>query len=288
MTPLNQPERRTRLWQFSLLYLLALLVPLGASYYLFSNNSLADENARLKKEVDTARQEQQLLVARFDTLNRQMLRIDVVDERLRGVQDPVVQGRLNTQNQDNLTDVATSMSQLRADSARLQVPAHRRLVRDELRFFDQFRATRNSLNTLQDQLAKSGKAVQENARLASELASCRQQIALIGAVRPPAQPSGGGGGGGDRPAEAPSAAYRQQLAQLRDQVAFANADCLRQRAFDHKPRSKERRQLLEQARTSLIQVMQASSNPEFKQSTEKILEPINTELGRPPRLFDLF
>lgn len=287
MTPLNQPERRTRIWQFGLLYLLALLVPLAASYYLFSNNSLADENAQLKKELDTARQEQQLLVTRFDTLNQQMLRIDAVDSRLRGEKDPVVQGRLRTQSQDYLTDVATSLSQLRADSARLQVPAHRLLVRDELRFFDQFRATRSSINTLQEQLVSSGKNGDEILRLTHELDNCRQQLALVGAMRPPAQaPSGGGGGGAAPAAVSPSA--RQQIALLQDKIAFANADCLRQRALDHKPRSKERRQMLEQARTSLIQVMQASTNPEFKQSVERILEPINTELGRPPRLFDLF
>ena len=79
MKPLNQPERRTRLWQFSLLYLLALLVPLGASYYLFSNSSIADENARLKLELDRTHEEQTRLVTRFDTLTRHLQRIDGID-----------------------------------------------------------------------------------------------------------------------------------------------------------------------------------------------------------------
>ena len=85
MKPLNQPERRTRLWQFSLLYLLALLVPLGASYYLFSNSSIAYENARLKTELDQTHEEQERLVTRFDTLTQHLRRIDAIDLRLKNV-----------------------------------------------------------------------------------------------------------------------------------------------------------------------------------------------------------
>ena len=285
MTPLNQPERRTRLWQFSLLYLLALAVPLGASYYLFSNNSLADENARLKKELDLTQQEQARLVTQFDTLTHHLQRIDAVDQRLNDEKNPVVRGRLNTQNQDYLNSIATSLNQLRYDSARLQVLGHRQLVRDELRNFDLFRASRSSIDALREQLEHSGNTTQENARLALELAQVRQQLSILQAVRPPAPTGGGGGGGMPIAPPAASAGAKQQIALLQDQLAFSYADCIRQRA-DGKSR-KERKRLLEESRTAFIAILQDPATDDLKQSIEKTLEPINIELGRPPRFFGL-
>lgn len=287
MTPLNQPERRTRLWQFTLLYLLALAVPLGASYYLFSNNSLADENARLKQELDRTHQEQAQLVTRFDTLTRHLQRIDAVDQRLRVETNDLVLGRLATTNQDYLNDIAVSLSQLRNDSTRLQVPAHRLLVRDQLRDFDLFRSNRSTIDALRQQLARSGNTTQENGRLAEELAQAKQQIIMLQAsLNRPAPVASGGGGAPVAVAPPPTAGAKQQIALLRDQIAFANADCIRQRALDGKSR-KERKRLLEEARTAFIKILQDPASDDLKQSIEKTLEPINVELGRPPRFFGL-
>jgi hypothetical protein len=287
MTPLNQPERRTRLWQFVLLYLLALLVPLGASYYLFSNNSLADENARLKKELDLTHQEQSRLVTQFDTLTRHLQRIDVVDQRLREERNDLVIGRLNTSNQDYLNDIAVSLSQLRLDSARLQIPAHRLLVRDELRDFDLFRSNRSTIDALRQQLSRSSEQTQSNARLAEELAQAKQQIIMLQASLSRPAPVAGGGGGAPAPLPIPAnAGAKVQIALLQDQIAFANADCIRQRALDGKSR-KERKRLLEEARTAFIKILQDPATDDLKQSIEKTLEPINVELGRPPRFFGL-
>lgn len=289
MNPLNQPERRTRLWQFALLYLLALAIPLGASYYLFSNNSLADENARLKKELDRTHQEQGQLVARFDTLTHHLQRIDAVDQRLRDEKNDLVLGRLATTNQDYLNDIAVGLSQLRLDSAQLQVPAHRQLVRDELRAFDLFRSNRSTTDALRGQVAKSGADAQGSARLAEELAQAKQQIIILQAsLNRPVPAAGGGGGGAPSTAPPPSAGLKLQVSLLQDQVAFANADCLRQRALDHKARSKERKQLLQESRTAFIKILQDPATPDLKQSIEKTLEPINVELGKEPRFFGLF
>lgn len=290
MNPLNQPERRTRLWQFALLYLLALAVPLGASYYLFSNNSLADENARLKKELDRTHLEQKQLATRFDTLTHHLQRIDVVDQRLRDEKNDLVLGRLVTSNQDYLNDIAVSLSQLRLDSAQLQVPAHRQLVRDQLRAFDLFRSNRSTIDALRGQLAKSGADAQSSARLAEELAQTKQQLIICQASLShiPQAPTGGGGGGTPAVVPPPSAGLKLQVSLLQDQVAFANADCLRQRALDHKARSKERKQLLQESRTAFIKILQDPATPDLKQSIEKTLEPINIELGKEPHFFGLF
>lgn len=288
MKPLNQPERRTRLWQFTLLYLLALLIPLGASYYLFSNRSIADENARLKKELDRTHEEQARLIAQFDTLTQHLQRIDAVDQRMRVESNDLVLGKLATNNQDYLNSIAVNLSQLRLDSAQMQIPAHRQIARNVLRDFDLFRSNRSTIDVLRQELDKRGDAAKGSERLATELAQAKQQIIMLQASlsRPMPMPSGGGGGA-PAPVAAPSSNSRLQIALLNDQVAFAEADCLRQRALDHKARSRERKQLLEQSRTAFIQILQDPATDDLKTSIEKTLEPINVELGRPARFFGL-
>jgi len=293
MKPLNQPERRTRLWQFGLFYLLALLVPLGAAYYLFSNQSIADENARLKRELDRTHEEQARLLMRFDTLTQHLQRIDAVDQRMRSESNDLVLGKLTTANQDYLNSIAVSLSELRRDSAQMQIPNHRLLARNVLRDFDLFRSNRSTIDVLRQQLAKRGDDAKAEERMAMELAQAKQQIIMLQASlnrpAPMPAPAGGGGGGGAAPVAAgPSPAMRQQIELLRDQVAFAEADCMRQRALDHKARSKERKQLLEQSRTAFIQILQAPATDDLKASIEKTLEPINLELGHPARFFGLF
>lgn len=110
---------------------------------------------------------------------------------------------------------------------------------------------------------------------------------LQASLNRPVPVAGGGGGASLAPLPA-SAGAKQQIALLQDQVAFANADCLRQRALDKKTRSKERKQLLEEARTAFIKILQDPATADLKQSIEKTLEPINVELGRPARFFGLF
>jgi hypothetical protein len=293
MKPLNQPERRTRLWQFTLLYLLALLIPVGASYYLFSNHSIADENARLKKELDRTHEEQARLITQFDTLTQHLQRIDGVDQRMRVETNDLVLGKLATANQDYLNSIAVNLSQLRNDSAQMQIQAHRLIARNVLRDFDLFRSNRSTIDVLRQQLAKNGDDTRTAERMAAELAQAKQQVIMLQASlnRPMPMPSGGGGGGGggggNAPAAAPSSNARLQIALLTDQIAFAEADCLRQRALDHKARSKERKQLLDQSRTAFINILQDPATDDLKAAIEKTLEPINVELGRPPRFFGL-
>ena len=293
MKPLNQPERRTRLWQFSLLYLLALLVPLGASYYLFSNSSIADENARLKSELDQTHEEQDRLVTRFDTLTQHLRRIDAIDLQMMQESNPNVRSVLLLKNQDYSNAIAARLSELRNDTAQMQIPAHRKVARNILRDFDFYRSTRNSVDVLRADVAKSGEGAKGSERLATELSSAKQeasaakqQVVTLQAALAAASARGGGGGGGVvPPVVAPGSNAKLEL--LRDQVSFAEADCLRQRALDHKPRSKERKQLLEQSRTAFIQILQAPATDGLKQSIEQTLGPINVELGREPRFFGL-
>lgn len=293
MTPLNQPERRTRLWQFLLLYLLALLVPLGASYYLFSNNSLADESRRLKGELDRTHEEQARLVTQFDTLTRHLLRIDAADQQMLANPNALVHGKLSVAVNDNLNNIAVVMSQLRLDSTQMKVPAHRLLARNMLRDFDLFRSNRSTIETLRQESGRNGQAAAGSDRLQQQLDQSQQRVVMLetamAQLRAGAANGGGGGGGNPSPPPPPSASAgaKQQIELLRDQVAFAEADCLRQRALDHKGRSKERKQLLEQSRTAFIQILQAPATEDLKASIEKTLEPINVELGRPPRFFGL-
>ena len=296
MKPLNQPERRTRLWQFSVLYLLALLVPLVAAYYLFSNSSIADENARLKQLLDRTQEEQARLVTRFDTLTQHLQRIDAVDLRMMAESNPNVRSVLLLKNQDYSNAIAARLSELRNDTAQMQVSAHRLLARNVLRDFDLYRSSRNTIDGLRQEVTKSGEGARGSERLSSELASAKQdasaakqQVVTLQAALAAASARGGGGGGGGNPVPAPtpSSSSRLQVELLRDQLAFSEADCQRQRALERKPRSKERRQLLESARTAFIQILQDPASDDLKTSIEQTLGPINVELGREPRFFGL-
>ena len=295
MKPLNQPERRTRLWQFSLLYLLALLVPLGASYYLFSNSSIADENDRLKHELDRTHEEQERLVTRFDTLTQHLRRIDAIDLQTMSESNPNVRSVLLLKNQDYNNAIAARLSELRNDTAQMQIPAHRFVARNILRDFDFYRSTRNMVDVLRQDVAKSGEGARGSERLANELASAKQeasaakqQVVTLQAALAAASARGGGGGGGGPAPVSSGGGSKAQIDLLRNQVAFAEADCLRQRAIDHKPRSKERKQLLQESRTAFIHILQNPATEDMKGSIEKTLEPINVELGRPARFFGLF
>lgn len=293
MKPLNQPERRTRLWQFSLLYVLALLVPLGASYYLFSNNSLADENSRLKKELDRTHQEQSRLVTQFDTLSRFLVRIDGADQQILANPNELVRGKLDVAIKDNLNNIAVGLSQLRLDSTQMQVPAHRLLARNVLRDFDLFRSNRSTIELLRKEAGLSGAAVASSNRLQQQLDQSQQRVIMLetalAQLRASANNSGGGGGGAAVAIQPPpvGTGAKLQIELLRNQVSFAEADCLRQRALDHKSRSKERKQLLQQSRTAFIHILQNPATNDMKASIEKTLEPINIELGRPPKFFGL-
>jgi hypothetical protein len=287
MKPLNQPERRTRLWQFSVLYLLALLVPLGASYYLFSNKSIADENARLKRELDRTHEEQARLVVQFDTLTRHLLRIDAVDQQMLVNPNELVRGKLDVVTKDKLNDIAVSLSQLRSDSAQMQIPAHRVIARNILRDFDLFRSNRSTIDMLRQETEKRGAVAAGSDRLQQQLDQARQQIIMLETALKNQSATSGGGNVAAAVVTPPTAGAKQLIELLRDQVDFAEADCLRQRALDHKNRSRERKQLLEQSRTAFIHILQAPATDDLKTSIEKTLEPINVELGRPPRFFGL-
>lgn len=296
MKPLNQPERRTRLWQFALLYLLALLVPLVASYYLFSNSSLAAENARLKHDLGIAQEEQTRLVMRFDTLTQFLRRIENVDQQITAETNSNVRSVLQLKNLDYNNNLAVRLSELRNDTAQMQVTAHRKIARNLLRDFDYFRSSRNTIDQLRQNVAEVGAGAAGSDRLAAELASvrqeassARQQVVTLQAALAAAPRGGGngGGGGGGAALPPPSNANKLQIELLRDQVAFAEADCQRQRAMERKPRSKERRQLLESSRTAFIQILQEPATDNLKQSIEQTLGPINVELGQEPRFFGL-
>lgn len=300
MNSLNQPERRARLWQFSLLYLLALVIPLGASYYLFSNSSIADENARLRAELDRTRQEQTQLVTRFDTLTQRLQHTVAIDLQMsKTKQDDLLElGKYTTLNQDNMAAIVNTLSKLKEDSAGMTVPAHRQLASNLLRDFTLFRSNRGTIDLMQQELNRSGDAAKGNVALAAELSQVKQENVMLKAIANsrPAAPASAPAAAAPAPhpkpssqgAAAPSVSTLLKIEELKDKVAFAEADCMRQRGLDFKAGSRERKQLLEQSRTALLQVREDASTAEMKQNVEKALESINVELGRPARFFGVF
>lgn len=285
MNPLNQPERRTRLWQFSLLYLLALLIPLGASYYLFSNRSIVEENARLTSELEITHKEQARLVMQFDTLTHRLQNIDQLDQRILSESNQQVKSSLALRNEENVNAIGLGLSELRRDSAQMKVPAHRLLARNILRDFDLLRSTRKTVDVLNQNVTRGGDAERNNATLLDQLNQTRQQVIMLQAALASRPAPAAQSTNPVSPVATPSSSAKLQIELLRNQVAFAEAECLRQRAFDKKPHSKDRTRLLEDSRTAFIRILQNPATEDIKQSIEKTLETINVELGKPARFF---
>lgn len=290
MKPLNHAERTTRLWKFFVFYALALALPLLASYYLFSDGSIANENQKLKQELERTRAEQTRLLTQLDTLTGHLQRIELTDRQLRTESNDLVVGELNKRSQDYLNAIAVTLSELRRDSTRMQFHTNKRLAHNVLRDFDLFRSNRNTVDFLRQSLDKKGIDVSGKEQLAAELAQTKQLLATYQAAaanRPaPVMNSGGGGGGGggrsgdlQRRLEASS----DQVALLNDQLRFANADCLRLRASGMS--KEQRKEMLEQSRKGFVAILQNPSSDDMKDSVEKMIDSIDKELGRKRGLF---
>ncbi|PJJ59353.1 hypothetical protein [Hymenobacter chitinivorans] len=294
MKPLNQAERTTRLWKFALLYLLALVIPVTACYFLFSDGTVAAENARLKQELTQTKDEQRRLLTQMDTLTKHLQRIDFTDRQLRSEGNDLVVGELNKRAQDYMNSIALSLNELRRDSARMQMVANKRIAQNVLRDFDLFRNNRSTIDFLRQSLDKRGIDVSGREQMAAELAQTKQLLATYQAAaanRPAPMPSGGGGGGGGggssgggggsaRTAELQRNLLdaQQQVSLLEDKVTFANADCLRLRAAA--VGGKRRREMLEQARKSYLTILQNPSSGDMKETVEKMVEVIDQELKK--------
>ncbi|MBO0359112.1 hypothetical protein J0X19_14220 [Hymenobacter sp. BT186] len=293
MKPLNHAERTTRLWKFAVFYVLALALPLLASYYLFSDGSIADENQKLKRELERTRDEQHKLLVQLDTLTGHLQRIELTDRQLRTESNDLVVGELNKRSQDYLNAIAVTLSELRRDSTKMQFLTNKRLAHNVLRDFDLFRSNRNTVDFLRQSLNKSGIDVSGKEQLAAELAQTKQLLATYQAAaanRPaPVMNSGGGGGGGNGGGGRASDLQRrliasnEQVALLSDQVNFANADCLRLRASGMS--KEQRKEMLEQSRKGFVAILQNPSSEDMKASVEKMIDSIDKELGRKRGIF---
>ncbi|TGE07760.1 hypothetical protein [Hymenobacter fodinae] len=294
MKPLNHAERTTRLWKFLAFYVLALALPLLASYFLFSNNSIADENAKLKRELERTRDEQHKLLVQLDTLTGHLQRIELTDRQLRTETNDLVVGELNKRSQDYLNAIAVTLNELRGDSAQMQFLTNKRLAHNVLRDFDLFRSNRNTVDFLRQSLDKKGIDVSGKEQLAAELAQTKQLLATYQAAaanRPaPAIAGSGSSGGGNGSSGARNADLQRrlqesnnQVALLSDQVNFVNADCLRLRASGMS--KEQRKEMLEQARKGFVAILQNPSSEDMKASVEKMIDSIDKELGRKRGLF---
>lgn len=293
MKPLNHAERTTRLWKFLAFYVLALALPLLASYYLFSDGSIADENQKLKRELERTRNEQQKLLVQLDTLTGYLQRIELNDRQLRAESNDLVVGELNKRSQDYLNAIAVTLSELRRDSSQMQFLTNKRLAHNVLRDFDLFRSNRNTVDFLRQSLDKKGIDVSGKEQLAAELAQTKQLLATYQAAasnRPaPVMISGGGGGGGGggRTADLQNRLQEssEQVGLLTDQIRFNNADCLRLRASGMS--KEQRKEMLEQARKGFVAILQdpSSTSGNMKESVEKMIDSIDKELGRKRGIF---
>ncbi|HLK97877.1 MAG TPA: hypothetical protein VK364_08920, partial [Hymenobacter sp.] len=163
-------------------------------------------------------------------------------------------------------------------------------------------SNRNTIDFLRQALKDKGVDVSDCEKIQAKLDRAESTLAIFQAAaanRPAPPPSGGGGGGGGRRGGGRSGGNNNnansanlqhlldestaEVAVLTDKVAFANADCLRQRATGMG--SAQRKEMLEQARKGFIGIIQQPSSPEMKSSAEKMVDMIDKELGRKRGLF---
>ena len=296
MKPLNQTERTTRLWKFTLFYVLALALPLVAFYFLFSDGSIAAENKRLKDELQRTREEQQRMVVYLDTLTHHLQRIDQTDQMLRGETNDMNIGRFNTKNQDNVNSIAAVLSTIRADTMRMQTTS-KQLAVSTLRDFELFRSNRSTIDFLRQALKDRGVDVSDCEKMQAQLDQAENKVVILQAALSN-RPSVGGGGGGNSGGGGGSsgggsrnsgelqrtlADSQNEVALLTDQVAFANADCLRLRAVGMN--KEQRKEMLEQARKGFVAINQHPSSDNMKESVEKMIDVIDKELGRKKGIF---
>lgn len=292
MKPLNHAERNTRLWKFALFYVLALALPLVASYYLFSDGSIAEENQKLKRELERTRDEQHKLLVQLDTLTSHLQRIELTDRQLRTESNDLVVGDLNKRTQDYLNAIAVTLSELRRDSTQMQFLTNKRLAHNILRDFDLFRSNRSTVDFLRQSLDKKGIDVSGKEEMAAELAQTKQLLATYQAAasnRPaPVMNSSNPVGNPVGSARAADLQRRlqesnDQVALLSDQVNFANANCLRLRATNMS--KEQRKEMLEQARQGFVAILQNPSSEDMKATVEKMIDSIDRELGRKRGIF---
>lgn len=279
------------------MYVAALLVPLVLSYFWFSNSSVSTDNAQLKAEIvrltsqlnnsghaqDDDSKAQIQMLAHFDKLTQLLERISAVDQQLRDSHNDA--NLLNSKNADNLRDMEGELSELRHDSAQHLVPAA--LAHNVLRDFLLFRSNHGNAITLHQQLARSSGMAKDSARLTEELRQAKEQIVLLQAVKPapapcpPARPAPAAAAASST--LAPNTELLHQVDDLRGQVAFAKADCIHQRALENDPRSKERTQLLKDARRALSNIPQDPLSGNLRRDINNTIGIIDNQLQNPPQ-----
>jgi hypothetical protein len=189
MEPTNKTERQSAIKRFTGIYVLSLLFPLVASFFMFSkpSSALKDENARLKMELD----KQTKLIQSLDSLTAQSMELQRLDKDIellsRDSSRTLELADKNKQSDAIESSLRTQVQQIRRDTNSLEAGMNRKLASSFTNAFEALITYRYNIASMRSMLGP-------NARCASEVASLkRQNDELKKDMQRMAQSSRGGG-----------------------------------------------------------------------------------------------
>jgi hypothetical protein len=190
MEPTNKTERQSAIKRFAGIYVLSLLFPLVASFFMFSkpSSALKDENARLKMELD----KQTKLIQSLDSLTVQSMELQRLDKDIellsRDSSRTLELADKNKQSDAIESSLRNQVQQIRRDTNSLEAGMNRKLASSFTNAFEALITYRYNIASMRSMLGP-------NARCASEVASLRRQNdELKKDMQRMAQSSGRGGG----------------------------------------------------------------------------------------------
>lgn len=190
MEPTNKTERQSAIKRFAGIYVLSLLFPLVASFFMFSkpSSALKDENARLKMELE----KQTKLIQSLDSLTVQSMELQRLDKDIellsRDSSRTLELADKNKQSDAIESSLRLQVQQIRRDTNSLEAGMNRKLASSFTNAFEALITYRYNIASMRSMLGP-------NARCASEVASLRRQNdELKKDIQKMAQSSGRGGG----------------------------------------------------------------------------------------------
>jgi hypothetical protein len=245
MEPLNKEARSKAVKKFLGTYLLSLMLPLGAMFFLLRtpDGYLKEENQALQQKIAAYER----LLLEMDSLSRQVGYLYDLDQKMDGMPQADMQRASLAAQAKNYESVMLRL----IEDGKTAMPTElskteQRHYTNTLGAFNTLAAYRIKIGSLQETLASAGDAVKRIDELKSEITDLKRQLEMKDLQLAMKQNAGGGGGGGGaKPAADNSAALQASLKQCEDEkvsmktemserIELGKADGLRSAALNKK------------------------------------------------------
>lgn len=285
MEPLNKEARSKAVKKFLGTYLLSLMLPLGAMFFLLRapEGYLKEENQALQKKAATYEH----LLLEMDSLARQVGYLYDLDQKMDGMPQADMQRASLAAQAKNYESVMLRLIEEGKTAPRPEISkTENGYYANALGAFNTLAAYRIKIGSLQETLASAGDAVKRIDELKSEIADLKRQIEMKDLQLAMKQNAGGGGGGGNKPAPDNSAALQASLKQCEDEktsmktemterIELGKADGLRSAALNKKLFERSERGKLRDAAWEIAKaVHDRTRDEEVKRDAKALMDQI--------------